>query len=1840
MAVINTNVKALFSQMALNTSGRAQTVAMQQVSTGKRINSARDDAAGMAIATRMTHQIRSLNQAVRNAGDAISLIQTAEGATNEITDMMQRMRELAIQAVNDTNDNAQRSYLDLEFQQLKQQIVQIADNTEWNGFPVLNGKAGEQVGEMPVYKATSNNQYGDVLINPTSTRVIEGTASGEQQTITFDTSAIPNGAANEIAVVKFNPLATGDDLTIGGLTYTAAANNTAAQVAAAFSGLANGYKLGDEPVPDPLLGAFTGTFKGFSTGTTTTETPDELTFTGIPNGTNDPNIEITGAGTVSSVVITSGGGGAVDETTKLSFKALTAGQTLTLAGLTYTAGAGGATAKQIAADFADRSNGYAGVGGKEPVNGTFTGTLNGFSSGSASLGTLTFTSASSGISVDLMTIDGTGAKPSSLVIKGGNGAENESATVTFGALKAGETVTLGGLTYTAAADTDANTVATAFASRPDPYAGVAGGLSGTLSGFSTGDKTGTSVTFSSSSLAANVKNLPVGGTGSVASIVVTNGGNGPLDETATLTFNKELLEGDTITIGGLTYTATADSSPTDLKTAFSNLHEGYNSDDTPPAKGLFTGSLDGFYSEVVAGKLIFKSSSAETNVDNLAISGTISGVSSEPEDLPSVIVKNGGPLVLNGAGFTGTRTFKFAGETIKLQWDSIKNTAGTAVDTTKMLAQIRQQLQATNQWGTGSGRTVEISGSKLILTYAAKDGDVQSAQLADTSNDGFFKVGAIEVSRNALIQTQEMFDSNGRFLKSGNLVIEHVDVDNNSTLDIKASFVTPDNKSVNLTGTFDKTQGTIKFLKRDGINSTIISDNLTYLLKDSSGLPLNATNRASDLDLRNFKLTVDVSGSIPAMRAGDLLINGVEIGGSFATDDPYSPVNNANGSAIAKAAAINRKAAVGSGPVGESQSITFAGNPIPGVITVGGVSVELSAMENTPALATAKIAEALRSSAQFGEGSGRKVTYAPGSTIINVDFPVSDGEVSSIDVQQRDTNLSSVTDTTRRFSSSSAGTGVFAKVNENIFTGKSMSGNAVVSGVVFINGYASAKIETLMNNPRDTRANVVRAINLMTDKTGVVAEDTGSDQLGVTLKAADGRNIEVTFETTSIANDFGNRIGMREGVQSSTISLESKIPNAVVLTSSAVGDISRVGLLEGNYSKNQAVVNTKERPLVEASVKQVSSASFSGTPLPGDKFTLIVNGTTHEIEASADSNVLPKFSTLTLQGMRDAMVAKFKIDNDQNVEVLAGNTVGEFVIRAKTPGRSFTAATAMVPAAGSLAKISSVQTVVANKIAPFKALGTDDLEINGIKIRATNAADDIYSNQVASSSNPAASAIAMANAINTHTPETGVRAIANPVVLKGNSTTTGSTQLATWDAAPNEVKDVNEPVGIQSLYLNGTEIKIEFKKDDTPAERRINLVKAINTYSGTHGIAASDNGKGLTLEAPDGRNVSVWYDASVEGLSPASFGLDEGSSISQIAKVKIGGSGFTTGDKVSVNINGTIITANLTMDSSSASAMATALMNAIADQVSKSIKLDGDPATVASNKIHMSNLIAYIDPNDPTAVLVQSKVPGSPFSMLGASASDPLQTVSMGTVRENNFGRNQITGIVGANESSSEARTIYGTVRMIADPAHLPALPSTDGKAPNLTGVSGKPISINVGDDGFTEASNFSDLGFSVGAFGGRSSSDMDPPRVGRLAFQVGSSARQMVTIDLADFGKGGPITGEITGDVDKNVEDRGVRIHTRDGATAVLNLLDEAMDKVNATRATMGAVMNRLDHVINNLTNVSMNMSASRSQIEDADYASSSTELAKTQIMQQAATAVLAQANTSQQSVLKLLGN
>lgn len=138
MSVINTNVNSLIAQNAATVAGRSMGKAMEQLSTGKRINTAADDAAGLAISSRATSQIRGLDQAVRNANDGISLLQTAEGAMVEVTNMLQRMRELSVQSANDTNTADDRAYLDLEFQQLKSETDRIITNTQWNGVNVLD----------------------------------------------------------------------------------------------------------------------------------------------------------------------------------------------------------------------------------------------------------------------------------------------------------------------------------------------------------------------------------------------------------------------------------------------------------------------------------------------------------------------------------------------------------------------------------------------------------------------------------------------------------------------------------------------------------------------------------------------------------------------------------------------------------------------------------------------------------------------------------------------------------------------------------------------------------------------------------------------------------------------------------------------------------------------------------------------------------------------------------------------------------------------------------------------------------------------------------------------------------------------------------------------------------------------------------------------------------------------------------------------------------------------------------------------------------------------------------------------------------------------------------------------------------------------------------------------------------------------------------------------------------------------------------------------------------------------------------------------------------------------
>ena len=206
MAVVNTNIGASVAQAALMRNERALNTAMEQLSTGKKINSAGDNASGLAITSRMTSQIRGLDTAIRNANDAMSMVNTAEGALDEITAMLQRMRELAVQSGTGTTAAADRTYLNSEFVALREEIDRIADNTQWNGRNILDGSAGASVGASTVAfqvganeKQTISTTFGN--FNNTTGK-LSGLASKRLSAATIASAiTVASGAIGEVDTV-------------------------------------------------------------------------------------------------------------------------------------------------------------------------------------------------------------------------------------------------------------------------------------------------------------------------------------------------------------------------------------------------------------------------------------------------------------------------------------------------------------------------------------------------------------------------------------------------------------------------------------------------------------------------------------------------------------------------------------------------------------------------------------------------------------------------------------------------------------------------------------------------------------------------------------------------------------------------------------------------------------------------------------------------------------------------------------------------------------------------------------------------------------------------------------------------------------------------------------------------------------------------------------------------------------------------------------------------------------------------------------------------------------------------------------------------------------------------------------------------------------------------------------------------------------------------------------------------------------------------------------------------------------------------------------------------------
>ncbi|MEY3627227.1 MAG: A-type flagellin [Pseudomonadota bacterium] len=816
-------------------------------------------------------------------------------------------------------------------------------------------------------------------------------------------------------------------------------------------------------------------------------------------------------------------------------------------------------------------------------------------------------------------------------------------------------------------------------------------------------------------------------------------------------------------------------------------------------------------------------------------------------------------------------------------------------------------------------------------------------------------------------------------------------------------------------------------------------------------------------------------------------------------------------------------------------------------------------------------------------------------------------------------------------------TGVTAVVQKNVMTGvamdPSLNSKVTGSGTVTINGYITGVITSTPNNVRASREEAVRQINKISHLTGVTAVDTGVDSQGITLTAADGRNIEVAFNTSNTASDFSALTGLKQGVQVGTYALESKVEQQVAITSAPAGDITTSGLRMGDYTKNISREITSDRLSSYSPVAKITKVTVGSLATS----TLTLNGINVSAAAGADVGATATAVAAAING--NATLA---------AKVTATSSGADVIITSDVPGADFTLATTS-------SNLTST-TIVENQTADNRSLRQGDLVINGVAIPGGLDASDILTNESARSSDNAGSAIAIAEAINSKSGETGVKAVANAAVM----------------SATSAIESNLPQSGFYSIYVNGTQVVVQLNPDDSPDVRMNRIIAELKKHEGQTGVEGSINkAGGLDLKTTDGRNLSVWFDptqtatdGTTQYIRASMFGLATGTPSSGPQTTRLAVSGSSTAGSVSIKINNTTINAQVAASDTTAQVaekLSAAIQTALNSSDSNLLGLQVQYVTPASGNsyIELSNYnlspsASNPAPQSPFEVKVLA-TPESVFSAtvqtqaVKASVVDPATHLTTTSYWDSSATANYITPVasdvlavenadtLAAAGTRVNAKTIYGTVTLTSDKAYT----------------------LAPGANGLGSDSSFTQLGFVAGTFGGASSVDMSPPRVGRMTFQVGPSAGNDISFDLADFGKKGPITQLITWDVDlpnlapgesiptpgqDNPIFNGVKltrsfIGSKDGALEVLGKLDATMDKVNAQRATMGSIMNRLDQVVTNLTNVSMNMSASRSQIEDADYAAASTELAKTQIMQQAATAVLAQANTSQQSVLKLLG-
>ena len=473
MAVINTNIMSLNAQRNLTSSQSSLQTSLQRLSSGLRINSAKDDAAGLAISTRFTTQINGLNQAVRNANDAISLSQTAEGALGSYTDILQRIRELAVQSANASNSSSDRQALNSEAQQLLSEAQRIATQTQFNGQNVLDGTLTDaqfQIGANAnqIIKVSVGNaqtsQLGAYQYNNTSSTVSgSALASGDLTINGVNVGTSTSGSADSI-VNAINSVTSQTSV-------TASATSTTAQLVGLQAPTRKqDLSSGDLVINGVNIGAVTGDYnvatqgaslaaainaKTSSTGVTATAnattgqiTLDSSTGKTIAITSNNGDAGATRVANATGLPLASGATAATEQrtftgtqdTSTIAFAAAaTNGDTVTVDGQVYTFAAANSGTTTVATG-ATKTATAANLAAQITANEATLGTASHITAADDGAGTLTITSKYATATTAETDIATSNAGNGTVVNTGG-------ATVAGAGPSVGDTVTVGGTVY-------------------------------------------------------------------------------------------------------------------------------------------------------------------------------------------------------------------------------------------------------------------------------------------------------------------------------------------------------------------------------------------------------------------------------------------------------------------------------------------------------------------------------------------------------------------------------------------------------------------------------------------------------------------------------------------------------------------------------------------------------------------------------------------------------------------------------------------------------------------------------------------------------------------------------------------------------------------------------------------------------------------------------------------------------------------------------------------------------------------------------------------------------------------------------------------------------------------------------------------------------------------------------------------------------------------------------------------------------------------------------------------------------------------------------------------------